>query len=76
MIKIVSSRTLWKLSVELVSTDSFNYILTNSTDNFKFSARVRQPLDVGVIAVSSALCGLFSLWHGTIVSLPGGGSNQ
>ena len=40
MIEIVSSRTLWKISLGLV----FNDILTNSTDIFILSACVRRAL--------------------------------
>ena len=42
--QIVSNRTLWNLSLELVYTDICNDILTNSTDNFILSARVRRAL--------------------------------
>ena len=44
MIKIVSSRTLWNLSIELVTTDFVTDFVTNSTDNYILSARVRRPL--------------------------------
>ena len=43
MIKIVSSRTLWNLSIELVTTDFVTDFVTNSTDNYILSARVRRP---------------------------------
>ena len=44
---IVSSRTLWKLSLELVTTDFLTDIVTNSTDNYILSDRVRRPLLAG-----------------------------
>ena len=44
MIKIVSSCTLWNLSIELVTTDFVTDFVTNSTDNYILSARVRRPL--------------------------------
>ena len=44
MIKIVSSRTLCKISLGLVYNDFSNDILTNSTDIFILSACVRRAL--------------------------------
>ena len=40
---IVSSRTLWNLSLELVTTDFVTDFVTNSTDNYILSAHVRRP---------------------------------
>ena len=44
MNKIVSSRTLWNISIELVTTDFVTDFVTNSTDNYILSARVRRPV--------------------------------
>ena len=44
MIKIVSSRTLWNSSIELVTSDFVTDSVTNSTDNYMLSAHVRRPL--------------------------------
>ena len=43
-IKIVGIRRLWNLSLELVTTDFVTDFVTNSTDNYILSARVRRPL--------------------------------
>ena len=45
MIKIVSSRTLCKLSVELVFYHFVNHILTNSTDFLTINANYRPVCD-------------------------------